>query len=99
MSRPRAIIRKTALGTIEMKTLHSGSNEFQFVRTETIAFDWKFESAEDHEHPYVLTVTVAGQTHSEGYQQDIGKEQAAAEAKQLAHEVHASARRGDDASS
>jgi hypothetical protein len=71
-----------------MKTLHDGSSEFRFVKTEVIPFEWKFEDAEDHEHPFILTVTVAGQTHSEGFQQDIGNEEAEARAKLLAHEVY-----------
>jgi hypothetical protein len=73
----------------QMKTLHSGSNEFKFVKTEQIPFEWKFEDVEDHEHPYILTVTVAGQTRSEGHPQDLGEEEAAAKAAWLAHEVYA----------
>lgn len=72
-----------------MKTLHSGSSEFPFVRTEKIKFDWKFEDAEDHEHPYILTVTVAGETHSEGCQQDIGDAAALEKAEKLAQEIYA----------
>ena len=72
-----------------MKTLHSGSNEFHFVKTENVPFEWKFEDVEDHEHPFILTVTVAGHTQSEGYPEDLGKEEAAAKAKWLAHEVYA----------
>ena len=71
-----------------MKTLHSGSSEFPFVRTETIKFDWKFQDAEDHEHPYILTVIVAGETHSEGYQQDIGDAEALQKAERLAQEIY-----------
>ena len=74
-----------------MKTLHSGSNDFPFTKTEMIAFDWRLEDAEDHEHPYILTVIVAGHTHSEGYPQAIGKEEAAAKAEELAREVYTSA--------
>jgi hypothetical protein len=72
-----------------MKTLHSGNDDFQFVKTETIPFEWKFEDVEDHEHPYILTVTVAGQTQSEGYPQNLGREEAVAKAKWLAHEIYA----------
>ena len=72
-----------------MKTLHGGSDEFKFVRTETIPFEWKFEDVEDHEHPYILTVNVAGQTRSEGYPSDLGNDEAAAKARWLAHEVYA----------
>ena len=72
-----------------MKTLHSGSNEFKFVKTEMIPFEWKFEDVEDHEHPYILTVTVAGETRSEGYPEDLGEEELTAKATWLAHEVYA----------
>ena len=65
-----------------MKTLHRGT-----VKTDTIAYDWKFEDAEDHEHPYILTVTVAEHTHSEGYDHDIGETEALAKADNLAREI------------
>ncbi|MGD8417793.1 MAG: hypothetical protein PVH91_12100 [Pseudomonadales bacterium] len=73
-----------------MKTLHSGSSDFAYVRTDTIAYTWKFEDAEDHEHPYILTVAVDGHTHSEGFEHDIGPDDAAARAEKLAQEVYAS---------
>jgi hypothetical protein len=47
------------------------------------------EDAEDHEHPFVLTVTMAGQTRSEGYPSELGNDEAAAEVRWLAHEVYA----------
>ena len=72
-----------------MKTLHTGSDEFSYVRTDTIGYDWKFEDAEDHEHPFILTVTVAGETHSEGFEHAISDAEAAAKAQQLAEEVYA----------
>jgi dsRNA-specific ribonuclease len=72
-----------------MKTLHSGTNEFPFETTTPITYNWKFEEAEDHEHPYILTVTVAEHTHSEGYGRDIGETEASAKADKLAREVYA----------
>lgn len=66
-----------------MKTLHRGT-----VRTDTIAYDWKFEDAGDHEHPYILTVTIAKHTHSEGYDHDIGEPEALAKADNLAREIY-----------
>ena len=74
-----------------MKTLHSGSSEFPFVRTERIKFDWKFEDAGDHEHPYILTVTVAGETRSEGCPRSIDDAGALEKAQELAREVYESA--------
>jgi hypothetical protein len=73
----------------QMKQLHGGSDEFKFVKQETVPFEWKFEDVEDHEHPYILTVTVAGQTRSEGCREDLSSEEAAAKARSLAHEVYA----------
>jgi hypothetical protein len=73
-----------------MKTLHSGTNEFAFVRTDTISYTWQFDDAGDHEHPYILTVNVAGETHSEGFEHDISESDAAARAEEIAQEVYAS---------
>ena len=73
-----------------MKTLHSGTHEFPHVKTETITYSWKFEEAGDHEHPYILTVSVADRTHSEGFARDIGEAEASAKADELAREMHAS---------
>jgi dsRNA-specific ribonuclease len=72
-----------------MKTLHSGTSDFPHVRTDTIAYKWKFEEAADHEHPYILTVTVAEHIHSEGYDHDVGNTEAAAKADKLAREIYA----------
>lgn len=72
-----------------MKTLHNGTGEFPYVRTDTITFDWKFEDAEDHEHPFILTVTVAGQTHSEGFEHMLSDSEAFTNAERLAQEVYA----------
>ena len=72
-----------------MNTLHNGTNEFPYVKTEMITYNWKFEEAVDHEHPYILTVTVAEHLHSEGYQNDIGETEASAKADKLAREVYA----------
>ena len=74
-----------------MKTLHSGSSDFSYVRTETISYSWKFEDAEDHEHPFVLTISVGGETHSEGFEHDLCEVEAAAKAEHLAQEVYAAA--------
>lgn len=68
-----------------MKTLHSGTNEFPTV----VTYSWKFEEAEDHEHPYILTVTVDEHTLSEGCAGDIGEAEASAKADALARELHA----------
>ncbi len=65
------------------------------MRTDTIAYDWKFEDAEDHEHPYILTVTVAEHTHSEGYDHAIGETEALAKADNLAREMNRSGFIGD----
>lgn len=75
-----------------MKTLHSGTDEFSYVRTDKITYTWTFDDAGDHEHPYILTVTVAGHTHSEGFEHDIGETEASAQAEKLAHEVYATNR-------
>ena len=72
-----------------MKTLHDGTSEFAHVRTEMIAYTWKFEDAGDHEHPYILTVTVDGESRSEGFEHDIGRDEAASRAEKLAAEVYA----------
>ena len=74
-----------------MKTLHSGTSDFPHVKTETISYSWKFEEAGDHEHPYILTVSVAGLTHSEGFAGEISEAEASAKAGQLAREMHATA--------
>jgi hypothetical protein len=68
-----------------MKTLHRGT-----VKTDTIAYDWKFEDAEDHEHPFILSVTVAAHTHSEGCDHVIAETEALAKADHLAREIYAS---------
>lgn len=68
-----------------MKTLHSGTNDFPTI----VTYDWKFEEAGDHEHPYILTVTVDEHTHSEGFASDIGKAEASAKADTMARELHA----------
>lgn len=75
-----------------MKTLHNGTSEFTHVRTErdTVPYSWKFDEAQDHEHPYILTVTVAGHSRSEGYTRDIGSEEAARAAERVARDLHAS---------
>jgi hypothetical protein len=75
-----------------MKTLHSGTNEFPYVKTEIIKYSWKFEQAQDHEHPYILSVTVAGHTHSEGCGGDIGAEAVAVKAEVLAREAYEASR-------
>lgn len=77
-----------------MKTLHSGNDEFPFVTTRTIPFTWTFVEAVDHEHPYVLTVTVDGHQHSEGYGSDIGETEAAAKAARMAREVYGNTHAG-----
>jgi hypothetical protein len=74
-----------------MKTLHNGNGEFPYVRTDTVAFEWKFEDAGDHEHPYILTVTVDGQTHSEGFEHMLSDSEASLNAERLAQEVYAAA--------
>lgn len=68
-----------------MKTLHSGTSEFPA----TVKYAWKLEAAEDHEHPYVLTVTVSEHTHSEGCGSEISETEASAKADKLARELHA----------
>lgn len=75
-----------------MKTLHNGTGEFTHVRTErdTVAYGWTLQEAQDHEHPYILTVTVAGHARSEGYTRDIGAAEAAKAAERVARELHAS---------
>jgi dsRNA-specific ribonuclease len=71
-----------------MQTLHDGSGEFRHDTGGVIAYLWKFEGGDDHEHPYVLSVTLAEHTHSEGYTQDIGKAEASRKAGQLARELY-----------
>ena len=73
-----------------MKTLHSGGDEFAYVRTDTIAYTWKFEDAGDHEHPFILTIVVDGHEHSEGFEHEISADEAADRAEALAQEVYAS---------
>ena len=68
-----------------METLHSGN-----VKTGTIEYSWTFEDAGDHEHPYILTVTVAGHSQSEGCDHDVGEKEALVKADNLAREIHAS---------
>ncbi len=72
-----------------MKTLLSGAGDFPFVRTDVIDYEWKFEDAGDHEHPYILTVTVAGKSHSEGVEHLWDEAEAAANAERLAQETYA----------
>ena len=72
-----------------MKTLHSGSNTFSYVRTDTIPYTWSFDDAGDHEHPYILTVNVAGESHSEGFEHDISEAEAGSKAEALAQEIYA----------
>jgi len=74
-----------------MKTLHSGNSDFAFVRTDTIGYTWKFEDAGDHEHPFILTISVDGHEHSEGFEHEISADEAADRAETLAQEVYASA--------
>jgi dsRNA-specific ribonuclease len=77
-------------GSDDMKALHSGASEFTHVRTEqdTVAYSWTFEEAQDHEHPYILTVTVAGHAHSEGYTRDIGPGEASKAAERVARDLY-----------
>jgi dsRNA-specific ribonuclease len=65
-----------------MQMQHKGT-----VRTDTIAYDWKFEDSVDHEHPYILTVTVAEHTHSEGYDHHIPETEALVKADHLARKI------------
>ena len=67
-----------------MKTLHKGT-----VKTGTIEYTWSFDDAGDHEHPYILSVTVAGQSHSEGCNDDLSESEALSKADHLARELHA----------
>ena len=71
-----------------MKTLYSGTTECSRGSTDTLRYRWRFDQAEDHEHPYVLSVTVGDHAHSEGYVDDIGDTEALTESYKLAREIH-----------
>lgn len=67
---------------IQMPTQHKGT-----VSTDTIAYEWKFEGAGDHEQPYLLTVTIAGHSHSEGYDHHLPEAEALIKADHMAREI------------
>jgi hypothetical protein len=78
---------------ILMKTVHQGNSEFPYVRTDTIAYSWRFEDAGDHEHPFILTISIDGQNRSEGFEHQLSEEEAGEKALALAQEVYASAQK------